>query len=114
MVCASARVPLIGRDRQRTPALLLNRGLSGDTVARLLARLDDTVPPQAHIQRAFMMIRINDLLRRHYHLPTFIAHYEALVERLLAAITLYLRPEQRIQPVALVGSGSQRQGKEHD
>jgi lysophospholipase L1-like esterase len=70
----------------RTPALVLNRGLSGDTVAQLLARLDDTVPPQAHIQRAFVMIGINDLLRRHYHLPTFIAHYEALVERLLEAV----------------------------
>jgi lysophospholipase L1-like esterase len=69
-----------------TPALVLNRGLSGDTVERLLARLEDTVPPLAHIQRAFMMIGINDLLRRHYHLPTFLAHYEALVERLLATV----------------------------
>jgi lysophospholipase L1-like esterase len=67
-----------------TPALVLNRGLSGDTVERLLARVDDTVPPQAHIQRAFVMTGINDLLRRHYHLPTFLAHYEALVARLLA------------------------------
>jgi lysophospholipase L1-like esterase len=69
-----------------TPALVLNRGLSGDTVAQLLARMDDTVPPQAHIQRAFVMIGINDLLRRHYHLPTFIAHYDALVERLRATV----------------------------
>jgi lysophospholipase L1-like esterase len=69
-----------------TPALVLNRGLSGDTVERLLARLEDTVPPHAHIQRAFMMIGINDLLRRHYHLPTFMARYEALVERLLATV----------------------------
>jgi lysophospholipase L1-like esterase len=67
-----------------TPAMVLNRGLSGDTVERLLARMEDTVPPQAHVQRAFIMIGINDLLRRHFHLPTFIAQYAALVERLLA------------------------------
>jgi lysophospholipase L1-like esterase len=69
-----------------TPAMVLNRGLSGDTIERLLARFEDTVPPHAHIQRAFIMIGINDLLRRHYHLPTFIAQYEALVERLLATV----------------------------
>jgi lysophospholipase L1-like esterase len=69
-----------------TPAMVLNRGLSGDTIERLLARFEDTVPPQAHIQRVFMMIGINDLLQRHYHLPTFIAQYEALVERLLATV----------------------------
>jgi lysophospholipase L1-like esterase len=69
-----------------TSALVLNRGLSGDTIERLLARVEDTVPPQAQMQRAFVMIGINDLLRRHYHLPTFIAHYETLVARLLATM----------------------------
>ena len=69
-----------------TPAMVLNRGLSGDTIERLLARFEDTVPPHAHVQRAFIMIGINDLLRRHYYLPTFIAQYEALVERLLATV----------------------------
>jgi lysophospholipase L1-like esterase len=69
-----------------TPAMVLNRGLSGDTIERLLARFEDTVPSHAQIQRAFIMIGINDLLRRHYHLPTFIAQYDALVERLLATV----------------------------
>jgi lysophospholipase L1-like esterase len=71
-----------------TTALVLNRGLSGDTVERLLARIEDTVPPQAHIQRAFIMIGINDIQQRHFHLPTFIAHYEALIERLLATVAV--------------------------
>jgi lysophospholipase L1-like esterase len=70
----------------RTPAMVLNRGLSGDTIERLLARFEDTVPPHAQVQRAFIMIGINDIIRRHYHLPTFITHYRELVERLLATV----------------------------
>jgi lysophospholipase L1-like esterase len=69
-----------------TPAMVLNRGLSGDTVERLLSRLDLTVPPNAQIQRAFIMIGINDILKRHYHLPTFIAQYGELIDRLLAIV----------------------------
>jgi lysophospholipase L1-like esterase len=69
-----------------TPAMVLNRGLSGDTIERLLARFEDTVPPHAQVQRAFIMIGINDIIRRHYHLPTFITHYRELVERLLATV----------------------------
>src|SRR5688500_12657036 len=34
-----------------TPAMVLNRGLSGDTIERLLARFEDTVPPHAQVQR---------------------------------------------------------------
>jgi lysophospholipase L1-like esterase len=44
------------------------------------------MPPHAHIQRAFVMIGINDLLQRHFHLPTFMAQYDVLVERLLATV----------------------------
>jgi lysophospholipase L1-like esterase len=69
-----------------TPAMVLNRGLSGDTVERLLSRLEPTVPPNAQIQRAFVMIGINDIQKRHYHLPTFIAQYGELVDRLLATV----------------------------
>jgi lysophospholipase L1-like esterase len=69
-----------------TPAMVLNRGLSGDTVDRLLARFEETVPPNAQVQRAFIMIGINDILGRHYHLPTFIAQYGELVDRLLATV----------------------------
>jgi lysophospholipase L1-like esterase len=69
-----------------TPAMVLNRGLSGDTVERLLSRLEPTVPPNAEIQRAFVMIGINDIQKRHYHLPTFIAQYGELVDRLLVTV----------------------------
>jgi lysophospholipase L1-like esterase len=72
----------------RTPAMVLNRGLSGDTVERLLARFEDTVPPQARIQRAFIMIGINDIQRRHFHLPTFITHYHELIDRVLATVAV--------------------------
>ena len=34
------------------------------------------------------MIGINDIQQRHFHLPTFIAHYEALIERLLATVAV--------------------------
>jgi lysophospholipase L1-like esterase len=71
-----------------TPAMVLNRGLSGDTIERLLARFEDTVPPHAHIQRTFIMIGINDIQRRHFHLPTFITHYHELVDRLLATVAV--------------------------
>lgn len=70
-----------------TPAMVLNRGLSGDTIERLLARYEDTVPPHAQTQHTFIMIGINNILQRHYHLPTFIAQYAVLVERLLATMT---------------------------
>jgi lysophospholipase L1-like esterase len=71
-----------------TPAMVLNRGLSGDTIERLLARFEDTVPPHAQVQRAFIMIGINDIQRRHYHLPTFTTHYHELVDRLLATVAV--------------------------
>jgi lysophospholipase L1-like esterase len=71
-----------------TPATVLNRGLSGDTIERLLARVEETVPPNAQVQRAFILIGINDMLRRHFHLPTFLAHYHALVDRLLATVAV--------------------------
>ena len=71
-----------------TAAIVPNRGLSGDTLERLLARFEDTVPPHAHIQRAFIMIGINDLQWRHFHLPTFITHYHELIDRLLATVAV--------------------------
>jgi lysophospholipase L1-like esterase len=64
-------------------SVVLNRGVSGTGVEFLTERFEEIFLTGYNVQKMFIMIGINDIRQQSYDIDKFIAHYSALLDRLL-------------------------------
>jgi lysophospholipase L1-like esterase len=70
--------------------VILNRGIGGDTIDRLIERFDSTFLAGYNPQRIFIMVGINDISSNNFQVGNFIKKYRVLLEKL----SVYIPPDK--------------------
>ena len=66
--------------------VILKRAISGETLERFIKRLEVTFSPKFDIQRAFIMIGINDIRKAKFQMDVFTQKYQELLDKLLVLV----------------------------
>ena len=82
----------------RDDAVILNRGIPGDTIHGLADRFDVTFFG-GHPEKVFIMIGINDVGEKEFHSEEFLEHYFVLLQRLSERVSPSEICVQSILPV---------------
>jgi lysophospholipase L1-like esterase len=72
---------------EETRAVIVNRAINGETLDRLVDNFESVFPLNAHIQKIFIMIGINDIFTKEFQVDTFTDKYRILLEKLLSITT---------------------------
>ncbi|MEW6001528.1 MAG: GDSL-type esterase/lipase family protein [Nitrospirota bacterium] len=87
--------------------MILNRGIGGDTIERLMDRFEITFLAGPIPNKIFIMVGINDMNRQNFDMENFIGKYHSLLEKLSSRVSPDKICIHSILPVRLENISSQ-------